>query len=215
VRRSTDPVSRSGQPRLRALDELVALPRRSPLYPELARALGAAGRLHLLLTDLTPVPVRPTSARVRSGCYRSLDGDPVDLRISARSGSVPLSFLHELGHLVDHQLAAEPRAFASRGHPALKRWRAAVRRLPSRAPEHAGSSHRRYFDSFRELWARSYAQTALRLSGDRLLRDQLLALQRAGDPWVWPDEEFAPVAAEVEAAFGRLGLLRGAVGRAA
>ena len=206
---------RSGDPRPQRLVELLALPRRSPLHAELALALGAADALHVLHTDLHPVPVRPTTAQVRRGCYRSRGGDPVDLRVSARSGSVPLSLLHELGHLVDHQLAPEPGRFASRGHPALRGWRRAVRRLPSRAPRHAGPSHRRYFDSFRELWARSYAQTALRLAPDPRLRAHLAELQRADDPFVWPDEDFAVVAAEVETALARLGLLRAAVGRAA
>jgi hypothetical protein len=159
-------------------------------------------------TDLEPVPVRPTAARLRSGCYRSHGGNPVDLRISAHATSVPLCFLHELGHLVDHQLAPDPQRFASSGHPALKPWRAAVRRLPSRVPAHAGRSHRRYFETFRELWARSYAQTVLTTSTDRRLRDGLRELQARRDPFVWAAREFAPVAAEVERALARLGLLR-------
>ena len=187
---------------------MLALPRRSPLHPELARALAAADALHVLETDLTPVPVRPTAARVRSGCYRSREGDPIDVRISAQAGSIPLSFLHELGHLVDHQLHPEARRFASTGHPALRRWRAVIRGLPSRAPRHAGPSHRRYFDSFKELWARSYAQTVLRLAPDPRLRDHLAELQRAGDPCVWAEDAFAPVAAEVADALARLGILR-------
>ncbi|MCP9485341.1 MAG: hypothetical protein MSC30_05745 [Gaiellaceae bacterium MAG52_C11] len=85
-------------------------------------------------------------------CY--LD-PPIDLRVSRRHDRVPLSFLHELGHLIDHQLAPEPRHFASTGHPVLKPWRAAARALPSRVAGHAGRSHRRYFDSCKELWARS------------------------------------------------------------
>ena len=208
VRRSPQPVPRSGPPRLRPLSELLALPRRSPLYTELATALAAADALHLLHTDLEPVPVRPTTAKRRSGCYRSHGSDPVDLRVSAHAANVPLCFLHELGHLVDHQLAAEPRRFTSSGHPALKPWRAAVRRLPSCVPAHAGSSHRRYFETFRELWARSYAQTVLAASADRRLRDGLRELQRRRDPFVWAEREFAPVAAEVERALARLDLLR-------
>src|SRR5688500_17672747 len=117
-RRYPPTVPRSGQPRLLRLTELVRLPRRSPLYPQLARALLAADALHGLWTDLGPVPIRLTATTRQSGCYRMREGDPIDLRVSGRQDRVPLSFLHELGHLIDHQLAPEPRRFASTGHPA-------------------------------------------------------------------------------------------------
>ncbi len=206
-------VLRSGELRLRPLSELVRLPRRSPLYSQLARALAAAEALHDLRTDLHSVPARLTATTRQSGCYRMREGDPIDLRVSNRHDRVPLSFLHELGHLIDHQLAPEPRRFASTGHPAFKPWRASLRWLPSRVPARAGHSHRRYFDSRKELWARSYAQTVLWRSSDPVLREHLAALQLADDPFVWPAREFAPHAAEVEAVFERLGVLgtRGAI----
>jgi len=209
MRRTAPPsVLRSGAPRLRRLTELVALPRRSPLHPQLARALAAADALHGLCTDLHPVPVRPTATTRQSGCYRMRDGDPIDLRVSRRHDRVPLSFLHELGHLLDHQLVPQPRRFASPSHSAFRRWRTAVRELDSRAPARASRTHRRYFDSYRELWARSYAQTVLVTAADENLRDQLRSVQRAGDAFVWPEREFDPVAAEVIGVLERLGLLR-------
>ena len=125
-------VTRSGEPRLRRLTDLVGLPRRSPLYPELARALAAADGFHLLHSDLDPVPVRPTATTSQSGCYRLRNEDPVDLRVSRRHGRIPLSFLHELGHLVDHQLGRQPGSWASGHHEAFADWRAAAAALPSR-----------------------------------------------------------------------------------
>jgi hypothetical protein len=209
VRRTVPPsVARSGEPRLRALDELLLLPRRSPLYPELATALRAAAALHGLVTDLEPVPVRPTATTRQSGCYRMREGDPIDLRVSRRHDRVPLSFLHEVGHLLDHQLAPQPRRFASPSHAAFRRWRELVRALPSRAPAHASRTHRRYFDSSREVWARSYAQTVLALAPDERLRDTVRRLQRAGDPFVWPEREEAAIAAAVLGVLERLELLR-------
>ena len=208
MRPSPPSVPRSGESQLRPLPELVRLPRRSPLYLELARALAAADALHGLRTDLGRVPVRPTATTRQSGCYRMREGDPIDLRVSRRHDRVSLSFLHELGHLIDHQLAPEPRRFASTGHPAFKAWRAALRQLSSRVPTRAGRSHRRYFDSRKELWARSYAQTVLLRSSDPSLREHLAALQRADDPFVWPEREFEPLAVEVEAVFERLDLRR-------
>jgi hypothetical protein len=211
-RRQPATVTRSGVPRLRRLPELVRLPRRSPLYPELSRALAAADRLHLLHTDLDPVPVRPTATTSQTGCYRLRQGDPVDLRVSRRHGRVALSFLHELGHLVDHQLGYDGAkgTFASAWHEAFADWREAAAALPSRLPAGTGRSQRRYFGAAKELWARSYAQATLTTSDDPALARHLAGLLAVDDIFVWPADEFAPVAREVERVLERLGLLRAA-----
>ncbi|MGH3071793.1 MAG: hypothetical protein ACRDNB_05930 [Gaiellaceae bacterium] len=205
-RRQPATVGRTGEPRLRAPSELVRLPRRSPLYPELARALAAADDLHLLHSDLDPVPVRATSTTSQTGCYRLRQSDPVDLRVSRRHGRVALSFLHELGHLVDHQLGRElGPAWASGAHEAFGDWRRAATGLSSRLPPDSGRSRRRYFGSTKELWARSYAQTVLTRSVDPWLRGHLAGLIDVDDIFVWPEAEFAPVAIEVELVLERLG----------
>lgn len=207
-RRQPLAVARTGQPRLRPLAELLQLPRRSPLYPELARALAAAGSLHGLHSDLEPVPVRATSTTSQGGCYRLRDGEPIDLRVSRRHGRVALSFLHELGHFVDHQLGYElGPAWASGHHDQFASWREAVSRLPSRLPAGVGRSRRRYFDSTRELWARSYAQTTLTLAADPALRATLVDLIDLDDAFVWRPPEFEPVARAVAETFERLELL--------
>jgi hypothetical protein len=209
-RRQPATVTRSGEPRLRRLPELLRLPRRSPLYPELVRALAAADRLHVLASDLDPVPVRPTATTSQSGCYRLRQGDPVDLRVSRRHGRIGLSFLHELGHLVDHQLGYDPGkgTFASAQHEAFADWRLAAAELPCRLPPGARRSQRRYFGSAKELWARSYAQTMLMTSGDPMLEQHLERLLEQDDLFVWPPTAFDPVATELERVLERLGLLR-------
>ena len=208
-RRLPATVTRSGEPRLRRLPEVVRLPRRSPLYPELARALAAADGLHGLHTDLDPVPVRPTSTTSHAGCYRLRAGDPIDVRVSRRHGRVALSFLHELGHLVDHQLGWKlGPAWASGKHDAFAGWREAASCLPARVPSGAGRSRRRYFDSAKEMWARGYAQTVLTRSRDPWLERQLAALLDADDMFVWPAAAFEPVADELARVFEQLGLLR-------
>lgn len=195
---------------------MIGLPRRSPLYPELARALTAADGFHLLHTDLDPVPVRPTSTTSQSGCYRLRKEDPVDLRVSRRHGRIPLSFLHELGHLVDHQLGRQfGNAWASGRHEAFADWRSAAASLPSRAPAGSSRGRRRYFDSAKEVWARSYAQTTLMRSNDPSLRRHVAELVEADDIFVWPASGFAAVALEIERVFGSLGLLRADVAVAA
>jgi hypothetical protein len=200
-------VAREGANRLRSLEDVVALPRRSPLAAELVRTLTAASSLHGLRSDLAPVPVRPTATTSEAGAYRFRRRDPIDIRVSARSGRVAIGFLHELGHFVDHQLGYDPRnrIWASAIHPAFAAWRAAAATLAGR-PFPGGRTRRRYFESAHEVWARCYAQTALVRSGDAALVEQLETLQRADDPFVWPAAVFEPVALEVECVFERLGL---------
>ena len=208
-RRQPPAVARTGDARIQALPQLLRLPRRSPLYPELTRALAAAGALNVLHSDLEPVPVRATSTTSQSGCYRLRQGDPVDLRVSRRHDRVALSFLHELAHFVDHQLGHELGAgWASGHHEAFADWREAASRLPSRLPAAVGRSRRRYFTSSKEVWARSYAQTVLTRSNDPWLQGALGDLIDSDDIFVWPAAEFEPVAEKVVLTFERLGLLR-------
>ena len=209
-RRQPPAVARTGQPRLRPLSDVLRLPRRSPLYPELYQALAAADELHAVHSDLRPVPVRATSTTSQAGCYRLRHGDPVDVRVSRRHGRVALSFLHELGHFVDHQLGRElGDTWASGEHEAFSDWRQAVAALPSRLPAGVGRSRRRYFNSSKETWARSYAQTVLTRSQDARHRGALTALIELNDVFVWPSEAFEPVADAVTRTFARLGLLVG------
>ena len=189
------------------MEEVVALPRRSPLAPELRRALAAASQLHLLRSDLEPVPVRATATTSEAGAYRFRKKDPIDLRVSRVGGRVALGFLHELGHLVDHQVYydRESRAWASGVHPAFEKWRVAAAELPQRALP-GSRTRQRYFQAAHELWARCYAQTVLLQSGDAELSRQLETLQADDDPHVWLERDFARVALEVERVFERLGL---------
>jgi hypothetical protein len=200
-------VARGGKPRLRTLEEVIALPRRSPLAPELERALSAASRLHGFRSDLAPVPVRPTATISEAGAYRFRMRDPIDLRVSRLGGRVALGFLHELGHLLDHQIYYErkTRSWASGVHIAFSAWRTAVDSL-ERRPLPGGRGRQRYFQSIHEIWARSYAQTVLLRSSDTALEAQLAKLQADDDPHIWSAEQFEPVAFEVERVFERMGL---------
>jgi hypothetical protein len=206
-RKYPDCVGREGRARLRPLEEILALPRRSPLTPELERALAAASRLHGLRSDLEPVPVRPTATISEAGAYRYRKKDPIDLRVSRIGGRAAIGFLHELGHLVDHQVHYDrkSRVWASAVHPAFARWRSAAALLGPRLLP-GSRSRQRYFQSAHEVWARCYAQTVLMRSGDPVLERRLEKLQREDDPHVWTTEQFAPLAVEVERVFEQLGL---------
>jgi hypothetical protein len=153
------------------------------------------------------VPVRATATTSEAGAYRFRKKDPIDLRVSRVGGRVALGFLHELGHLVDHQVyyERESRAWASAVHPAFAQWREAAAGLPRRALP-GSRTRQRYFQAAHEVWARCYAQTVLLQSADAELARQLQQLQSHDDPHVWLEDDFAPVALEVERVFERLGL---------
>jgi hypothetical protein len=189
------------------LEDVIALPRRSPLADELQRALSAASSLHGMLSDLAPVPVRATATISEAGAYRFRKKDPIDVRVSRLGGRVALGFLHELGHLLDHQVFYDrkTRTWASAVHVAFASWRAAAASL-ERRPLPGGRHRQRYFQAPHEVWARSYAQTVLLRCSDPALVGQLTKLQDDDDPHVWPAAQFEPVAIEVERVFERLGL---------
>jgi hypothetical protein len=163
--------------------------------------------LHGLRSDLEPVPVRPTATISEAGAYRFRKRDPIDLRVSRVGGRTTLGFLHELGHLLDHQIYYDrkSRSWASAVHAAFAPWRATAERLERRTLP-GGAGRQRYFQSVHEVWARSYAQTVLLRSEDRTLLRRLEKLQADDDAHVWPAEQFEPVAIEVELVFERLGL---------
>jgi hypothetical protein len=200
-------VPRAGKPRLRPLEDVVALPRRSSLAGELQRALAAASNLHGMLSDLEPVPVRATATVSEAGAYRFRRRDPIDVRVSRVGGRAALGFLHELGHLLDHQVFYDrkTRSWASATHVAFAAWRATAAKL-ERRPLPGGRGRQRYFQATHEVWARCYAQTVLLRSGDPLLQCQLVKLQEEDDPHVWPAGQFDAAAVEVERVFERLGL---------
>jgi hypothetical protein len=160
-----------------------------------------------MLSDLEPVPVRPTSTITEAGAYRFRRKDPIDVRVSRVGGRVALGFLHELGHLLDHQVYYDrkSRTWGSAVHLAFAQWRTSAAAL-ERRPLPGGRGRQRYFQATHEVWARCYAQTVLVRSGDPVLEGQLAKLQADDDVHVWSPEQFEAVAVEVERVFARLGL---------
>jgi len=158
-------------------------------------------------SDLQPVPVRATATITEAGAYRFRMKDPIDVRVSRLGGRVALGFLHELGHLLDHQVFYDrkTRTWASATHIAFESWRTTASWL-DRRPLPGGRGRQRYFQATHEVWARCYAQTVLLRSRDPLLERQLAKLQEDDDPHVWPAQQFEAVAVEVERVFGQLGL---------
>jgi hypothetical protein len=178
-----------------------------PLAGELSACADGASSLHGLLSDLSPVPVRPTATISEAGAYRFRLKDPIDVRVSRLGGRVALGFLHELGHLLDHQVFYDrkTRTWASAMHVAFTSWRTAAARM-ERRPLPGGRHRQRYFNATHEVVGallRADGVAAFRRSA---ARRQLTNLQAEDDPHVWPAVQFEPVAVEVERVFARLGL---------
>ena len=191
-----------------APSQALRLPRRSPLHPELARALAAADRvahprvrpraragacdLHHEPERLLPAPSRRPGRPARLAAPR-----PHRAQLSPRLGT--------------SSTTSSATNWAPPGHRgSTKRSRTGGRSL---APAVAASCRRRplaatYFNSSKELWARSYAQAVLTRSEDPTLQRALEDLIERDDIFVWPAEEFEPVADAIGRTFERLGLLR-------
>ena len=166
--------------------DCVVLP---PDEPALARALAAADSV-LPRTELTALPV----VFAGEAGYRWQDGRGLWIALSPRSEHVALSFLHELGHAVDHQLLGwgSERRGLDAWWSALSRTRAfRTLRLACSADELG------YWPTRRESFARSFAQWIAERAG---VEDVLAEVERrtAGAGRQWAREDFAPVAAELD-----------------
>jgi SPP1 gp7 family putative phage head morphogenesis protein len=125
-------------------------------------------------------------------------GEPLRIGIRANSPHPELTFAHEVGHFIDHQVLGIRGAFASDQHPTLQAWFDAVSK--SDAYKNLGESglkkqHREYYLSRRELWARSYAQYIAEKSGNAAMLDGLKKITGGNSlPYrQWTTEDFAPI----------------------
>jgi hypothetical protein len=86
------------------------------------------------------------------------------------------------------------------GHPdpAMRQWGRDMR------------SHAQYLLTYREFWARSYAQYIAHKSGDVTMRAELVDLRTLNPayeffPRQWEDADFLPIAAAIDRMFAQLG----------
>lgn len=184
--------------------------------------------------DLPRLEIRLGRGKKEIGGYvYARDGSPRRIVVSRHSDHPRLSFVHELGHFLDHQGLGIPGRFASeagrlaevmsvieRSHAivALRslrgRRRAIVTRRDGRRELHTlRARHIDYLLQPRELFARAYAQyIAVRNADVTLLieldviRRDLLASQVYHDQWT--DDDFAPIGEALDGLLRRLGWMR-------
>jgi hypothetical protein len=87
-----------------------------------------------------------------------------------------------------------------------------LQRLRDGAPTGPLFRHLTYTLQLDELWERSYAQYIVVRSGDAGLRAELDERRQLHGspavPYLWEDDDFGPVAAEIDRLFRRLGWIR-------
>ena len=189
------------------LEEVVALPRRSPLTAELKRALAAASTLHGLRSDLSPVPVIATATITEAGAYRFRLRDPIDLRVSRVGGRSALGFLHELGICSTTRSSTTARHARGRRRSTRRSHRGAMLRRCSRsgscpaAIRDNATSSRCTRSGRAPTHIRCYCDPRIACSTGDSRSCKLKTTRTSGRPTNSP-----PVAIEVELAFERLGL---------
>jgi hypothetical protein len=202
------------------------------------RALGIIDRIHIV-RSLPKIPIHNSyhDTVPSAGGFVSREDEPVSIDINTFKDFAPsatLTFIHEIGHFLDHAALGRPGVFATlAGDSLLDGWRRAVestdavQALRQRSTagtvviqtpdgpvkETVGRRHAQYLLAPDELWARSYAQYIAEQSMDIGL---IRALDLTRPPAVigqiypaqWSAEDFVPVRQAIETLFRGQGWLR-------
>lgn len=201
----------------------IRIKRGTDLGAHVFAARSAIAKVHTIPRDLRHLTVETARlAPGQNGIYR---GGSSILQMSANGPSPRLTFAHEIGHYLDHQLLGtstsnlETRMFTERATldwldavrqtPAFQRLRA-LRADPSTPADVA--EHIDYLTNPVELWGRSYAQWVATRSQDPVMLAELEFYRGHADAWTanrqWGTTEFEPVADAIDAIFRGKGLLK-------
>lgn len=183
--------------------------------------------------NLPKIPIKRNASRKTYGSYYHLTGGgPTKITISQYGDHKELTAAHEIGHFLDHQGIGKKHQFSSKNDDIFEGWRKAVlssdairtlkkvERGPSIADVGEGNRwlvnkpYVRYLLKTHEIWARSYAQY-IALRGDHGgLKTQIKALQdnqltsKVSMPSQWDDDDFEPIAREIDKLFKGLGWIK-------
>lgn len=187
-------------------------------------------------TDLPTISVKTSTAKNYVGSYgHTPGGKAVDIGVTTNAPQRELTFVHEVGHFIDHQgintADAPAGKFASGSDRTgvMQAWHESVRqsseyrRLEGLRKQkvfqlQGGSTHPvnqkylKYLLGDDELWARSYAQYITVRSGNAELMQQLTeslaGRMQTFYPIQWSAAEFEPIAQAMDDIFRKLGWLR-------
>lgn len=179
---------------------------------------------------LTNIPVQQSSGKSTLGAFRYYrGGQPVRIQVSKNSPYPELTFAHEVGHFLDYQGVGTLGRYASESDARLEPWRDAVANSRAvnelqellqkgtvRVTDENGvpsgytvnKRHVRYLLQKRELWARAYSQYVATRQRDPVTLEQLAFVKGRSNRYAasqWDDDDFEPIAAEMDRLFERLG----------
>ncbi len=192
-------------------------------------ALNAVTRVH---GDGKLRPIGFGFAAIKQGIAAYLydldTGRPLELRLNLKGGWNQLDVVHEVGHLLHHQVLASHHEYTKNIVPTeMKTWFQSVKesatfqriqrlhqddytfikRNGKSIPIADTRETSKYLLLTKELWARSYAQFVAISSGESAMLSQLAGLRDSSDtqqvafPSQWQDDEFEPIAQEIENLF--------------
>jgi hypothetical protein len=164
-------------------------------------------------------------------------GEAVEIAVRRLSSTPGFSLAHELGHFLERSGIprklglANPRDWQDDEHlgdwykavlasPPIKKLKELVSKKTIEVEKADGTKETQpldkdylaYLRDPEEVWARAYSQWIASRSGNARLRGQLDAERREpikkAIPHQWSDEEFKPIAQEIEALFTKLGWIK-------
>jgi hypothetical protein len=185
--------------------------------------------------DLPRIPVRFVTGMAGRGRFRFDEvSGPISITLRTNQSHTGLTFVHEVGHLIDLSALGEGSRFGSTDHTLLAGWRRAVAESKAyrtlNAMVRSRTSELSLFDGTRqlvileedelvalrrslrmeELWACSYAQFVATESGHGALVESLDALRtrpiaRVYYPRQWDDDDFGPIDTAIDVLLVRFG----------
>lgn len=201
----------------------------SATHDAIRAAVAAVDAVFALPDGVTPVPVVVVDRANPVGTYRGQpDGSPSELSVSIRALDPGFTFLHEVGHFLDHSVLGGAAGVAT-SLPLLERWRDAVRatqaaqellgralnprmrlvRQPDGSIGHAieDVGYILYLLGLDELFARSASQYLVERSREGTLLRELAAAQRLPYREQWETADFDAVRDVFDREFTARGML--------
>lgn len=199
----TDPVAATPKPAA-PVSAALEVKVRGRQAPDVKRAIEAIDAVHRD-GDLPPVPITGRTGRKNLGEYQyTYGGRAVRIGVNSKGTWPGLTTVHEIGHLLDHQVLGRAGQFASNTDPLLQAFRDAVNSSQAIAAIRTNltRAQQSYLLAGHELWARAYAQYVTTRSGNPALKAQLDRVRTSDVPWKqWSDDDFAPIAAAIDNLF--------------
>ncbi len=170
-------------------------------------------------------PLAESSSHSFFGAFYTQGGRAVKIALSKTGDHQAFTFIHEIGHFLDHSAADRMwSSLSSAGENAaiiqaaknsnwMMNFLSMVHQINNRSSADAyvvpiSSQYASYLLRPQEIYARAYAQYIATKSQNPVLLEQLKKLQDAKFPTQWTDEDFAPIAQVFDELFKEKGWIK-------